>query len=70
MADPDRFCRDNLKTWGPIFRTGVFGDNHSTEVSLSPTTNAMFGGYSLCCWGCRSMRGMQARRRLIYLWRP
>ena len=25
MADPDRFCRDNLKTWGPIFRTGVFG---------------------------------------------
>ncbi len=65
MADPDRFCRDNLKTWGPIFRTGVFGDNHSTEVSLSPTTNAMFGENSFCCWGCRSMRGMQARRRLI-----
>jgi cytochrome P450 len=25
MADPDRFCLDNLRTWGPIFRTGVFG---------------------------------------------
>jgi cytochrome P450 len=65
MADPDRFCRDNLKTWGPIFRTGVFGgttvflaepeavkmafngDNHYTELGLFPTTNAMFGEYSL-----------------------
>jgi cytochrome P450 len=25
MADPDRFCRENLRRWGPIFRTGVFG---------------------------------------------
>lgn len=65
MADPDRFCRDNLRAHGPIFRTGVFGgttvflaepeavrmafngDGHYAEVSLFPTTNAMFGEYSL-----------------------
>jgi cytochrome P450 len=65
MADPDRFCLDNLRAHGPIFRTGVFGgttvflaepeavrmafngDGHYAEVSLFPTTNAMFGEYSL-----------------------
>lgn len=25
VADPDRFCRDNLEKYGPIFKTGVFG---------------------------------------------
>ncbi|WP_276751261.1 cytochrome P450 [Chlorogloeopsis fritschii] len=25
IANPDRFCRDNLRKYGPIFNTGVFG---------------------------------------------
>ncbi len=25
IANPDRFCRQNLQKYGPIFNTGVFG---------------------------------------------
>jgi retinoid hydroxylase len=65
IADPDRFCKQNLDRYGAIFQTGIFGgttvllgdaraiqmafngDSEYTEISLPPTTMAMFGEYSL-----------------------
>jgi len=39
IADPDRFCRENLQKYGPIFKTSVFGG--TTILVGSATANQM-----------------------------
>ncbi|MEM1169379.1 MAG: hypothetical protein AAGJ08_09985 [Cyanobacteria bacterium P01_H01_bin.35] len=39
IANPDRFCRENFKKYGPIFKTGVFAG--TTVFVGSATANKM-----------------------------
>ncbi len=39
IANPDRFCRENFKKYGPIFKTGVFSG--TTVFVGSATANKM-----------------------------
>ncbi|NET31499.1 MAG: cytochrome P450 [Cyanothece sp. SIO1E1] len=43
IADPDKFCRQNLATHGPIFKTSVFGDTTIFVGSASAVQMAFNG---------------------------
>jgi len=45
IANPDQFCRANLKQYGPVFRTGVFGGT-TVFVGSSHAIQMVFNGDS------------------------